>query len=278
MFVMALITDTTAITVATGITVMKISNLVDLHCHILPAIDDGSPSLEASLELARQAVADGIRYILATPHHMDRHYLNHAGDVATAVKAFQAELDANDIPLTIFPGQEVHLNGQLMKNVDDLLGIDTSRHYLLLELPHEMVPSYLDEMIFQLSCEGVTPVIAHPERNAQIIAEPQRLYKLAENGCLAQVTATSLVGNFGKQVQRTAKEFVKCGLVQVVASDAHALKNRGFEMTKAYQVLNEMNSKYPERFATNARNLLNGDKIKARRIEVPRKQRKHWLS
>lgn len=95
---------------------------------------------------------------------------------------------------------------------------------------------------------------------------------------MAQVTATSLVGAFGEQVQRTAKEFVKCGLVQVVASDAHTLKNRGFAMTKAYQVLNEMDSRYPERFATNARNLLNGDKIKARRIEVPRKQRKHWLS
>lgn len=268
----------TAIVAVMGITVMKTNNLVDLHCHILPAIDDGSPSLEASLELARQAVADGIRYILATPHHMDRHYLNHAGDVSAAVKTFQAELDANDIPLTIFPGQEVHLNGQLMENIDDLLGIDASRHYLLLELPHEMVPSYLDEMIFQLSCEGITPVIAHPERNAQIIAEPQRLYKLAEDGVLAQVTATSLVGTFGEQVQRTAKEFVKCGLVQVVASDAHTLKNRGFAMTKAYQVLNEMDSQYPERFATNARNLLNGDKIKARRIEVPRKQRKHWLS
>ncbi len=267
----------TAIVAVMGTTAMKINNLVDLHCHILPIIDDGSPSLEASLELARQAVADGIRYILATPHHMDRHYLNHAGDVVAAVKVFQAELDANDIPLTIFPGQEVHLNGQLMKNVDDLLGIDTSRHYLLLELPHEMVPSYLDEMIFQLSCEGVTPVIAHPERNAQIIAEPQRLYKLAENGCLAQVTATSLVGNFGKQVQRTAKEFVKCGLVQVVASDAHALKNRGFEMTKAYQVLNEMNSKYPERFATSARALLNGEQIAIGRVVVPEKRKKFWL-
>lgn len=267
----------TVIAVVMGITVMKINNLVDLHCHILPAIDDGSPSLEASLGLARQAVADGIRYILATPHHMDRHYLNHAYDVETAVKAFQAELNENDIPLTVFPGQEVHLNGQLMENVDDLLGIDTSRNYLLLELPHEMVPSYLDEMIFQLSCEGITPVIAHPERNTQIIAEPQRLYKLVENGVLAQVTATSLVGTFGEQVQRTAKEFVKCGLVQVVASDAHTLKNRGFAMSKAYDVLNEMNSEYPERFATNARDLLNGEQIEMGRILVPKKQKKFWL-
>ncbi|WAD02994.1 hypothetical protein ORR04_12500 (plasmid) [Levilactobacillus brevis] len=120
-----------------------------------------------------------------------------------------------------------------------------------------------------------TKKISFLERNAQIIAEPQRLYKLVEDGGLAQVTATSLVGTFGDQVQRTAKEFVKCGLVQVVASDAHTLKNRGFAMTKAYEVLNEMNSKYPERFATNARDLLNGEQIDTGEIVMPRKQRKH---
>lgn len=94
---------------------------------------------------------------------------------------------------------------------------------------------------------------------------------------MAQVTATSLAGTFGDQVQRTAKEFVKCGLVQVVASDAHTLKNRGFAMTKAYQVLNEMDSKYPERFATNARDLLNGEQIDSGKVLVPRKQKKFWL-
>lgn len=266
-----------AIVAVMGITVMKTNNLVDLHCHILPAIDDGSPSLEASLELARQAVADGIRYILATPHHMDRHYINHASDVESAVNAFQMELDGQNIPLTVFPGQEVHLNGQLMEHVDDLLGIDTGKNYLLLELPHEMIPSYLDEIIFKLSCEGITPVIAHPERNAQIIADPKRLYELVEQGVLAQVTATSLVGTFGKQVQQTAKELVKCGLVQVVASDAHTLENRGFAMSQAYQVLNKMGSDYPERFAANARNLLNGEKLRKINISVPKKQRNFWL-
>lgn len=94
---------------------------------------------------------------------------------------------------------------------------------------------------------------------------------------LIRSTATSLVGTFGEQVQRTAKEFVKCGLVQVVASDAHTLKNRGFAMTKAYEVLNEMNSKYPERFATNARNLLNGEQIAIGRVVVPEKQKRFWL-
>ncbi|MBU7564353.1 DUF1972 domain-containing protein [Pediococcus ethanolidurans] len=86
------------------------------------------------------------------------------------------------------------------------------------------------------------------------------------------------VPNIGSaQVQRTAKEFVRCGLVQVVASDAHTLKNRGFAMTKAYQVLNEMDSQYPERFATNARNLLNGEQIAIGRVVVPEKQKRFWL-
>ncbi|RRK09248.1 tyrosine protein phosphatase [Lactiplantibacillus garii] len=256
---------------------MKKNSYVDLHCHILPKIDDGSPSLATSLDLARQAVADGIGTILATPHHMDRHYRNHAVDVEAAVTAFQRELDQHQIPLKIYAGQEVHLNGHLMDHLDDLLGIDTRSNYLLLELPHEMVPSYVDEMIFQLSCAGITPVIAHPERNAQLIAEPQRLYELVKQGVLAQVTATSLVGTFGGRVQRTAKEFVKCGLVQVVASDAHALTNREFAMTKAYKVLSEMNSEYPDQFEQNARDLLNGEDVAVPAITIPRKQRKFWL-
>ncbi|BDZ31341.1 CpsB/CapC family capsule biosynthesis tyrosine phosphatase [Lactiplantibacillus sp. WILCCON 0030] len=256
---------------------MKRNNLVDLHCHILPEIDDGSPSMATSIELAHQAVADGIKYILATPHHMDRHYINHASAVRQAVIDFQTELDRQGIDLQVFPGQEVHLNGEMMTNLDDLLGIDEDRKYMLLELPHEMVPSYLDDVIFQLSCEGITPVIAHPERNARIIAEPEILYNLVKQGVLAQVTATSLVGTFGKQVQKTAKEFVRCGLVQVVASDAHVLNNREFAMTKAYQVLSEMDSDYSGQFAQNARDLLNGDDVSVETIEMPRKKRKFGL-
>jgi len=259
-----------------GTTVMK-ANYVDLHCHILPALDDGSASLAVSLDLARQAVLDGIGYILATPHHLDRHYVNSAETVRQAVSAFQAELDRAQIDLKIFPGQEVHLNGHLMDHLDDLLGIDTGRRYLLLELPHEMVPSYVDEVIFQLSCEGITPVIAHPERNAQIIAEPQRLYELIKQGALAQVTATSLVGTFGRQVQRTAKELVKCGLVQVVASDAHHLPKRQFAMTAAYHELTKIDPIFSEQFATNARDLLNGGDVSVQTIEMPRKKRKFWL-
>jgi len=252
---------------------MGTNRLVDLHCHILPGLDDGSPSLDASIKMAKAAVADGVGYILATPHHLDRHYVNHVSFVRAQVQAFQAELALRKIELQVFPGQEIHLSGHLLDELDDLLGIDTARNYLLLELPHEMVPDYLNQIVFQLLCAGITPVIAHPERNAQIMMSPEILYELIKQGTLAQVTATSLVGGFGRQVQHVALKLIACGLVQVVGSDAHAIKGRSFAMTDAYEVLAKLGTNYPEQFEKNARDLLNGDKVSAGEIAIPKKRR-----
>jgi len=261
----------------TDITVMKNNDLVDLHCHILPGIDDGSPSLTASIELAQASVADGVKYILATPHHMNRNYVNHRENVVGTVAVFQHELDLRHIDLKVFPGQEVHLTRRLLEHLDDFLGIDSAMHYILLELPHDMVPSYSDEVIYELACQGITAIIAHPERNAQILVQPEKLHSLIQQGCLAQVTATSLVGAFGKQVQRMAKEFVKCGLVQVVASDAHALPNREFVLSAAYNILSEISGDYSEIFKTNARHILNGESVDIEKIDFPHKPHEFHL-
>ena len=261
-----------------GITVMEL-NYVDLHCHILPNLDDGSPSMTASLAMARQAVADGVTSILATPHHLDRHYTNSAETVKLAVSVFRKELDQEKIALTVYPSQEIHLTGDLLSRLveGDLLGIDATQKYLLLELPHEMVPSYTGDIIFQLKCRGVVPVIVHPERNAQLIVEPQLLYEFVQQGALAQVTATSLTGGFGREVQRTAKEFVRCGLVQVVASDAHSNPKRQFMMSAAYQELKRINYTYPNQFGNTAQNLLDGKCINLNTIRIPKRQRSFWL-
>lgn len=266
-----------AMRMATGTMRVKTNKFIDLHCHILPAIDDGTPDVAASIALARATVADGIGTILATPHHMDRHYVNHAAAVQQATREFQEVLKREKIPLQLFSGQEIHLNAHLLDNWNDLLGIDDRRHYILLEFPHEMVPAYTEELLFELSCRGVTSVIAHPERNTELISNPVKLFDLIERGCLAQVTATSLVGTFGKQVQRTAVEFVKCGLVQVVASDAHMLKYRNLAMTAAYEVLTALGTEYSDQFQQNARDLINGETIAVPELSLPRKQRKYWL-
>ncbi|MFC6201924.1 tyrosine-protein phosphatase [Lactiplantibacillus nangangensis] len=256
---------------------METNQLVDLHCHILPSVDDGPQSLEAAIELAIEAVADGVGYILATPHHLDRHYTNHAVTVRQAVKAFQTELTRRQIQLTLFPSQEIHVTGQLMARLDDVLGMDAEGKFLLLELPHEMVPNYVNEIVFQLLCRGITPIIAHPERNDQILASPQILFDLVRQGALAQVTATSLVGGFGRRVQRLAKQLVVGGLAQVVGSDAHASKDRAFAMTRAYQVLAAIEPGLPEQFKSNAKNLLNGEEIRVTATKVSKGSYFSWF-
>ncbi|MFW4410102.1 tyrosine-protein phosphatase [Lactiplantibacillus argentoratensis] len=250
---------------------------VDLHCHLLPGLDDGPQQLDQAVEMARQAVGDGIRYVLATPHHLDRHYQNAGPAVERAVIEFQAELQQQQIPLTIFAGQEVHLRDDLVTTQSQLLGIDAGRRYLLLELPHEQVPHYTAQVIFELLQHGTTPVIAHPERNAQIMARPEQLYDLVQQGCLAQLTAASLVGQFGKAVKSTALELVECGLVQVLASDAHFMARRGFMMRAGYQALARLDGRNPAYFATNARLLLNGDPVVLGEVLRPKQRRKFWI-
>ncbi|MDV0430144.1 CpsB/CapC family capsule biosynthesis tyrosine phosphatase [Lactiplantibacillus sp. DA1] len=255
-----------------AIMVMMPTDYIDLHCHLLPGLDDGPKTLTEAVLMARQAVADGIRYVLATPHHLDRRYHNEGPNIERAVVELQAELERQAIPLTIFAGQEVHLGDDLVDGNQKLLGIDKNKHYLLLELPHETVPDYLEQVVFELLNQGTIPVIAHPERNAQIMAQPTRLYELVRQGCLAQATAGSLTGNFGRQIKSTALELIRCGLIQVIATDAHLMPKREFLMNAGYQVLARLNSYYPEFFATNAKMLLNGEPLVAPRITVPRRK------
>nr|WP_261805624.1 CpsB/CapC family capsule biosynthesis tyrosine phosphatase [Lapidilactobacillus luobeiensis] len=257
-------------------TKVRRNSLVDLHCHILPGIDDGSPDLATSLELAQTAVREGIGYILATPHHLDRQYINHRADVEQAVTKFQHELDQAQIPLTIFAGQEVHLNGDLAKRLPDLLGIDENMHYMLVEFPHQEVPTYTKELFFQLNCQDIIPVIAHPERNAQILKQPEILYELETEGALAQLTATSLVGGFGKKLRKFSIDLVKHGLVQVVASDAHALKNRKFALREAYLALDEIDRDFGPIFFENSKHLLNGEILNQQISLQPIRKHSWW--
>jgi protein-tyrosine phosphatase len=258
----------------------KSKKLVDLHCHLLPGIDDGSPDLVHSLELAKMAVAEGITHILATPHHLDGDYVNHKADVFQAVASFQNELDQNKIPLIIFPGQEVHINGDLTEKYDDLLGIDEQKHYMLIEFPHGSVPEYAKRLFFELRKLGTTPVIVHPERNHGIQENLNLLYDFISEGALAQLTATSYIGGFGEHVQQISEKMVNHGLVQIFASDAHALKGRQFALKEAMLKLREFNGQQMvDQFETNAENLLNGLPVVAHgysKIEV-KKKRKFWF-
>lgn len=254
--------------------------MVDLHCHLLPGVDDGSKSMAISLRLAKEATENGVTHALLTPHHMNGRYVNHKQDVIRRTAEFQKQLKNHDIPLKVFPGQEVRINGQLLEALDkdDILFADTGNRYLMLEFPDDDVPHYTNQMIFDLQQRGITPVIVHPERNTKIMAQPDLLYQLLEKGCLSQITASSYVGTFGKKVEHFSRQLIEAGQGYVFASDAHDLPGRKYEMRQALKKLSqEFSSELVEQYRKNARNIINGANVLLNEMRTIKKKRRFWL-
>lgn len=250
--------------------------MIDVHSHLLPNIDDGSSSLEASIQLARVAVMEGITHSLVTPHHMDGQYINHAADVINLTAVFQTELDRLAIPLTVFPAQEVRLTSEVLTALDagDILTTDTQGRFLLVELPANEVPLYTSDILFQLQQRGIMPVIVHPERNRRLMQEPRLLYDLVAQGAYTQVTASSYVGVFGKAVMAFSEDIIRHGLAQIIASDAHQLPGRQYNMAKAFEKLvATYGTGLATEFNENAKALINGTRVSRQQIVPIKKKR-----
>ena len=253
--------------------------LVDIHCHILPGIDDGSKDWETSIKLARDAVKDGITHAVCTPHTLNGKYLNHKDDVIRLTENFQDMLDEAKIPLTVFPGQEVRISGDLPDALDndDILFLDEEGQYMLLEFPSDDVPTYAKDMIFSIQQRGITPIVVHPERNSRILKAPHILQVLIEQGCLVQITASSYVGTFGQKIEEMSRRFIEAGQCACFASDAHDLPKRQYEYSAALKKLsNEFGSGRAQEFEDNARAIVNGDNVQLNWRPL-KKKKKFWL-
>lgn len=238
--------------------------MIDLHCHILPGIDDGAKYLDDSIAMAEAAVKEGITHILATPHHMNRSWMNDKQKVLTLVNELQEELDRRQIDLTIFPGQEVRLYGDILKDMkdDQILFVDEQEQYVLIEFPTETVPTYAERLFFDLQSHGKTPIIVHPERNHDILRHPDKLKNLIDKGALAQLTAASYTGGFGSKIQKFSKQLIEADLVHFLASDAHNVTNRAFHMQEAYsQLSKEYGANKADNFHKVTKDLVNGDVV-----------------
>lgn len=254
-------------------------NLIDLHCHMLPGVDDGARDLPFALDMARAAVKENISHILLTPHHMDGDYTNHKIDIINRVNNFQQSIRNAGIPLTVFPGQEVHLTGELLRAIDqdDIIFMDEGGRYLLLELPHSGVPEYTQDVIFELRTRGITPVIAHPERNHGFQKTPDKIYDFVKMGCLTQLTSSSYLGIFGKNVEKLTSQIIDADLGFVFSSDAHNFKGRRFVMKEAFEKLEKQKGEsVAKRFNENAKAIINGEDVvrgTAMRISSLKKKR-----
>ncbi|TVY01262.1 tyrosine-protein phosphatase [Cohnella terricola] len=214
--------------------------MIDIHTHILPGVDDGAVSWELTIEMARAAAAEGITVLIATPHHANGRYLNPAAEVEAVVLQANERLTAAGLNITIRPGQEIRVHDGLLDAWDqkELLTLAGS-DYMLIELPSSRIPKGMGELIHELNMLKLKPIIAHPERNAEIAEHPERLSELLEEGAYAQVTTHSLLGGFGRGVERTAWSLCAQGLIHLVSSDAHHPQRRGFRLREAYGTIRD---------------------------------------
>ena len=208
--------------------------MIDLHSHILPGVDDGAETPAAAVEMARAAVADGIETLAATPH-VRADYPTTAARMEALVARTRAAIEEAAVPLRLLPGAEIALDRLPLLDDDELerLVLGGDGRALLLEFPYTGWPLGLDEVLFRLRARGFRPVLAHPERNAEVQARPERLEPLVQAGTLVQLTAASVDGRIGRSSHAAAFRLLELGLAHLVASDAHAPAVRQIGMSAA---------------------------------------------
>jgi protein-tyrosine phosphatase len=207
--------------------VAELAAFVDIHCHLVPGIDDGAQSWDEALAMARMAVADGIGTIVATPHQLGNYRHNQPAEIRARTSQLQALLDEHRVGLRVFAGADVRIEAGLAAQAarGEVLTLADRRRHILLELPHD-VYFPLDRLLVELSAVGIVGILSHPERNSAILARPSVVRPLVAAGCLMQVTAGSLLGAFGPACRKLSERLVEEGLVHFVSSDAHGARAR----------------------------------------------------
>lgn len=204
--------------------------MIDLHCHFLPSIDDGPETLAESLTLAKLAVANGIKTSIMTPHIHTGRYENQKANIEQAVADFQRELDKNAIPLKLGAAAEVRIGPEILSMVQQqtipFLGELDGYKILLLEFPHETIPVGSENLVDWLLKRKIRPMIAHPERNRDVMRDLSKILPFVTRGCLLQITAASIANHFGEPSFIRAKEMLQKDWVQILATDAHNTQHR----------------------------------------------------
>ena len=210
-------------------------NMVDLHCHILPGIDDGPDGIAESLAMAEDAIADGITHVVATPHADDKFFFDFS-KVRRLRDDLQERLGER---LELATGCDFHMNPENLAALkqDASPFCINQRDYLLVEFNEFSIPPSMDQTLHELQLAGLRPIITHPERNGILRGQAERLRRWVHLGCFIQVTANALTGTFGTGSQKDALRWIGEGLVHFVSSDAHNTKSRPLRLRPAYDLV-----------------------------------------
>jgi protein-tyrosine phosphatase len=211
--------------------------MVDIHCHILPGLDDGPDSIELSLQMAEMAISEGITHIVATPHANSEFAF-----IPELIRQRRDEIQAQvGDHLTLATGCDFHLS---FENLQDIQANPTKytinqKKYLLVEFADYSIPPSIDKNLHELQLAGIKPIITHPERNPLIRSQPERLLRWVQQGCYVQVTAQSLAGRFGGSAKAAADRLLEFNVVHFIASDAHNVTGRPLRLKDVFELVAE---------------------------------------
>lgn len=215
--------------------------MIDLHCHILPGIDDGAADLDVALGMAAMAAADGITTTACTPHIMPGVYDISPGAIRRHIDLLRDALAEAGVPLELVVGSDAHMRPDFSTALDqgNILALNDSR-YVLFEPPHHVPPPRLEECLFGIQMAGYVPILTHPERLSWIGSRYPLLTHLAKSGVWMQITAGSISGRFGKHPKYWAERLLSEGLVHILASDAHNCTSRPPLLAQAHELAIEL--------------------------------------
>jgi Capsular polysaccharide biosynthesis protein len=239
--------------------------MLDMHCHILPGIDDGAKDLNDSIYISRMEERDGIATIIATPHYIDSESEVDVSRIEYLTDQLNSEIRNAGIKLDVLLGMEVLLSPNIVDlyEANKIIAIN-NKNYMLIELPmYETFPQYVESTIFEMQLAGIRPIIAHPERYREIIKHPNKVYRLIEKECIMQCNAGSFAGKYGKEVRETAYNLLEHNMVHIIASDSHSSQMKSTHMRSCYDEISKEYSKKManDLFTNNPQCIINGEDI-----------------
>jgi protein-tyrosine phosphatase len=232
--------------------------MIDFHSHIIPGVDDGSSSLEMSISMLENSIKEGTTSICATPHFILDEFEQTRDGYFNSLNLLRKNISG----INILSGLEVYINPNLAKlyNEGKIWCINDST-YMLIELPMNDYPIYTENALYNLRLSGITPILAHPERNTKIIKNIDLLLSLANEGTIFQMNAGSLIGSYGSYVKTFAEKLVSMNLVHVLGSDAHNDTKRTTRLREAYDIIETLNPKLYKAVLNNNDAVIRGEAI-----------------
>ncbi|MCR4431969.1 MAG: hypothetical protein NUV45_13245 [Tepidanaerobacteraceae bacterium] len=214
--------------------------MIDIHSHILPGIDDGSPDMETSIRMAEIAASEGIEIMVATPHFISKDKEIERERVLKKTEELNEYIKSRvGLDIAVYPGEEVFISPDVpdLFSQGKLITLFDGGKYLLVELPMMSIPPYTKDVLHALMLKGVKPIIAHPERNREIARDMAKLRELVSLGALVQVNSLSFYGVFGREAKHAAQRIVGEGMAQFMATDCHTARARSPRYLKTEQIL-----------------------------------------